>query len=78
MTRATSPLDLDTMTKNTQPRLVKTIVVADHFGVSTRTVIRWTDAGVIPVVRLPSGQRRYDLAAVTAAIQNIDHPNRAA
>lgn len=33
--------------------------VAALFGVSTYTVTRWADDGLIPVHRLPSGHRRY-------------------
>ena len=33
--------------------------VADLLGVTTSTVLRWTRAGELPAVRLPSGQIRY-------------------
>lgn len=33
--------------------------VAALFGVSTDTVTRWADDGLIPVHRLPSGHRRF-------------------
>lgn len=33
--------------------------VADAFGVSTDTVTRWADSGLLPVYVLPSGHRRY-------------------
>lgn len=33
--------------------------VADELGVSTRTVLRWTQAGILPGFRLPSGALRY-------------------
>jgi excisionase family DNA binding protein len=34
-------------------------VVAGCLGVSTETVLRWTRAGKLPAIRLPSGQSRY-------------------
>lgn len=33
--------------------------VAALFGVHVSTVVRWADEGKIPVLRLPSGRRRY-------------------
>lgn len=33
--------------------------VADQFGVSTETVLRWTRRGEIPALRLPGGAIRY-------------------
>ncbi len=38
--------------------------VANILRVSSATVIRWADAGVLPSWRLPSGHRRFDAAAV--------------
>ena len=35
-------------------------------GVSVDTVRRWSDAGTLPVVTLPSGHRRYRVADVQA------------
>lgn len=34
-------------------------MVADLFGVSTETVLRWTRRGELPAVRLPGGAIRY-------------------
>lgn len=38
--------------------------VADLCGVSTETVLRWTRAGRVPAIKLPSGQIRYRREAV--------------
>jgi excisionase family DNA binding protein len=38
--------------------------VADLCGVSTETVLRWTRAGKVPAIKLPSGQIRYRGEAV--------------
>jgi excisionase family DNA binding protein len=43
----------------TTGRLLTARVVADLLGVSTATVLRWTRAGDLPAIRLPSGQIRY-------------------
>lgn len=40
--------------------------VARILGVSVDTVRRWSDAGTLPVVVLPSGHRRYRPADVAA------------
>ncbi|CAG2182096.1 unnamed protein product, partial [Oppiella nova] len=34
---------------------------AKHYGVCTKTLLRWEEAGKIKVVRSPGGQRLYDL-----------------
>jgi predicted site-specific integrase-resolvase len=39
--------------------------VAALFGVNPRTVPRWADAKKITAVRLPNGERRYPLSAIT-------------
>ena len=33
-------------------------------GVSKTTVLRWTDDGILRVIRLPSGHRRYQYAEI--------------
>jgi excisionase family DNA binding protein len=33
--------------------------VAEHFGVSPETVLRWTRRGLLPAIKLPSGAIRY-------------------
>lgn len=40
-------------------RLVTARHVADRFGVSTETVLRWTRGGKLPGFRLPGGALRY-------------------
>ena len=40
--------------------------VADLLGVTPATVLRWTRAGELPAVRLPSGQVRYREDALDA------------
>ena len=37
-------------------------------GVSVDTIRRWSDAGTLPVVILPSGHRRYRIADLEAFI----------
>jgi excisionase family DNA binding protein len=40
-------------------RLLTARAVAELLGVTPATVLRWTRAGDLPAVRLPSGQVRY-------------------
>jgi excisionase family DNA binding protein len=40
-------------------RLLTARAVADLLDVTPATVLRWTRAGELPAVRLPSGQVRY-------------------
>lgn len=40
-------------------RLLTAREVADTFGVSPETVLRWTRDGKLPAIRLPGGAIRY-------------------
>lgn len=42
--------------------------VASGLAVSTETILRWTRRGELPAIRLPSGQLRYRLDAVTSCL----------
>ncbi len=41
-------------------RLMTARYVADLLDVSAETILRWTRRGLLPAIRLPSGQLRYD------------------
>lgn len=41
------------------PRLLTAREVAEVLDVSPETVLRWTRAGKLPALKLPSGQVRY-------------------
>ena len=45
---------------------------AELLDVSDDTVRRWSDAGVLPVRRLPSGHRRFDAGEVLRLKRRID------
>lgn len=45
-------------------RLLTAREVADLFGVSTGALLRWTRAGQVPAVKLPSGAVRYRPEAI--------------
>lgn len=40
-------------------RLLQLGDAARALGVSNWTLVRWSDAGLVPVLRLPSGRRRF-------------------
>lgn len=43
--------------------------MAAALGVCEKTLRRWAERGRIPVITLPSGHRRFDAAAVAAALR---------
>lgn len=44
----------------TTNRLLTIAQAADRLGVHQKTLRRWADKGMVPVVKLPSGYRRFD------------------
>ena len=42
--------------------------VAEEVGVSTRTILRWIEAGDLPAIRLPGGRLRISETALVAAV----------
>lgn len=51
----------------TNPNALLTVTqAAKRLGVSPNTVRAWADRGAIPVLRLPSGHRRFELSAIDA------------
>jgi len=50
------------------PNLLTPGEVARMFRVDVKTVTRWADTGVLPVIRTPAGTRRYRTAEVLAAL----------
>ncbi|MGE3842683.1 MAG: MerR family DNA-binding transcriptional regulator [Vicinamibacterales bacterium] len=54
-------------------RLLTDRDVAQHYGVSERTVRHWRAKGQLPTVRTPSGQPRTPASALT---EHSDEPTR--
>lgn len=52
-------------------KTISTAEAARHFGVSTRTLLRWIEAGQISVVTLPSGRHRVPLAEIDRILTPI-------
>lgn len=46
------------------PRLVSLTQAADELGIHYQTLRAWADAGKVPVVRMPSGHRRFERSAI--------------
>ena len=59
-------------------RLLTARAVADTLDVSPATVLRWTRAGELPAIRLPSGQIRYRAEELEAWLGERATPNRGA
>jgi excisionase family DNA binding protein len=52
-----------------RPELLRTVEGARRLQVSKRTVLAWAQAGKLPSILTPGGQRRYPAAGVEAAWQ---------
>jgi len=62
------------------PKLLTTAQAAARLGVHPDTLRGWADKGLVPVVRLPSGYRRFrpqDIARVRRAMGLEDEPDSA-
>ena len=59
-------------------RLLTAREVAEQFGVCVTTVLRWTRAGTLPAIRLPSGQIRYRAEQLDAWLEQRATQNREA
>ncbi|WP_019632145.1 helix-turn-helix domain-containing protein [Actinomadura atramentaria] len=53
--------------------LLTTREVALMFGVHSGTVANWAKAGLIPVIQLPSGRRRYPADAIRAFFETVEN-----
>lgn len=58
-------------------RLLTARAVAELLDVSPSTVLRWTRAGDLPAIRLPSGQVRYRGEELEAWLGARSTPSRA-
>jgi excisionase family DNA binding protein len=50
-------------------RLLTPGEAAERFRVGTKTLVRWADRGLLGVVRLPGGHRRYRESEVERVIK---------
>jgi excisionase family DNA binding protein len=62
-----------------QTRLLTISQAADRLGISVQTLRAYADKGMVPMVKLPSGYRRFDAASVERirqewATQGATHP----
>ena len=69
--KETSAPEVHTHKAHTRPPLVRTKVIAAHFGVHPRTVALWAESGAIPVVRV-GGSMRFDFDEVTEFLNGRD------
>jgi excisionase family DNA binding protein len=44
---------------------------AEYLGVSTASLRKWSDQGIVPVYRTPGHQRRYSLADLDAFVRSM-------
>jgi excisionase family DNA binding protein len=55
-------------------RLLSVKEAAGRIGVHPKTLRRWADAGLVPVVRLPNGYRKFRPEAVERLLQERTTP----
>lgn len=55
-------------------RFLDVAATAQMVGLSSATVRRWADRGVIPSFRLPNGYRRFERASVEAWMRENNMP----
>jgi excisionase family DNA binding protein len=48
---------------------------AEFLGVSTASLRKWSDQGLVPVYRTPGGQRRYSPADLQRFIESMREPH---
>lgn len=58
----------------TPDETLRTGAAAKRLGVSRATVRRWADAGLLPYLRFPSGQRRFRPADIDAIFADLVDP----
>ncbi|MGI8552349.1 MAG: MerR family DNA-binding transcriptional regulator [Dehalococcoidia bacterium] len=51
---------------------------AKRLGVSTNTMRAWADRGLVPVVKLPSGHRRFEVSAMEQKRKDMGFTEREA
>ena len=61
--------------KPTSPRLLSITQAAERLGVHYQTLRAWADKGLVPVVRLPSGYRRFDPDAIERVRREMGLPD---
>ena len=60
---------IDSMPKN--PQLLSISQAAARLSISVQTLRAYADRGLVPVVRLPSGYRRFEPAAIEAVLREM-------
>ena len=65
------------MVESEKLRLLRPHEAANRLGVTVLTLRHWADAGLIPHVTLPSGQRRFPRAEVERLAQPVVARTRA-
>jgi len=62
--------------RNQRSRLLSVGEAAAYLGVSAASLRKWSDAGLIPVLRTPGGQRRFALADLDRFMQDLKRAGR--
>jgi putative resolvase len=62
----------------TEKELLTVREAAKRLGVSPNTLRSWADSGDMPVIRLPSGHRRFHLHEIDRKRQEMGFPEREA
>ncbi len=57
-------------------RWLTTAQAAEHLGVSSSSLRKWSDKGLVEVYRTPGGQRRYDVEDLDRFLKGWQQLNR--
>jgi excisionase family DNA binding protein len=56
---------------NERTRLLSVTQAAERIGIHPHTLRAWADKGLVPVVRTPTGYRRFDPDAIDQVIEEM-------
>jgi excisionase family DNA binding protein len=66
------------LAEKTKPPLMSVGEAAAYLGVSTASLRKWSNGGLVPTYRTPGGQRRYSVEDLDEFIRSMRQPRNGA